>query len=237
MSRHNLSAPASPSPPHKWTLILSVVAILMSLGSLIVASLGYFQTKAVNHLYVKPDVIVAVRHNTLPQFTNSPYSAELVVLNKGPIKAASVFVKYSIYTVNTNIWWPEGSMDVQSPLPQFSYVFRLPELEVGDGKVKSILGADPMAIFEVEWSYYHPNSMTKYSEKALFFYDLGQFYDQDEIKGKPYYAILIKNLQNRLSGKPGELQPGKPKPTAQEAGMQPFLFFVPDDKELPRPLE
>jgi hypothetical protein len=233
--RNQQSEKISPSP-HKWTLIFSVAAIAISIGSLIIASLGYFQTKAINHLYVKPDVMVAVRHNTLPQSTNTPYAAELVVLNKGPIKAASVFVKCSTWIVNTNVWWPEAGVGIQMPL-NFDYVFKLPELEVGEGRVKSILGADPVMIFQVELSYYHPNTMEMYSDKELFFYDSGQFYDEAGFKQKPYASILIKNLQDRINGKPGEVIPGKAKPTEAEMQMHPFLFSVPDDKELPRPLE
>lgn len=208
----------------------------MSLGSLIVASLGYYQSKMVNHFYVKPDVTVAVRHNTLPQWTNGPYSAELVVLNRGPIKAASVFVKYRTWAVNTNIWWPQGAMDIQYPL-DFNYVFKLPELEVGDGKVKSIIGVAPVAIYEVELSYYHPSTMKKYSENFLFFYDSGQFFDENGFKQKPYYTALIKNLQNSREHKKCELPPGMQKPTAEQMDLQPFNMCVPDDKELPRPLE
>jgi hypothetical protein len=228
-------SPAKATPPHKLTLILSVIAIIVSCSSLIVSRANYLQAKKVNHSFVKPDVMVVVRHNTLPQFTNFPCSAELAVLNKGPIKAASVFVKYTTWVVNTNVWWPESSIGVQEPL-QFNYVIKLPELDVGEGRVKSILGAGPIAIFELELSYYHPNDMTKFSQKVLFFYDSGQFYDEIGFKQKSYYPILMKNFQNRLSGKKGEFLPGRPKPTAEELSMHPFFISVPDDKELPRPL-
>jgi hypothetical protein len=227
---------AATPPPHRWTLFFSLFAILVSSASLIISWANYSQTKRVNHFYVKPDVVVAVRHNTLPQWTNAPWSAELAVLNKGPIKAASVFVKYTTWLVNTNVWWPEGAMGVLSPL-QFNYVFKLPELEVGDGKVKSILGAAPIAIFEVELSYYHPNDMTKYSQRVLFFYESGEFYDEPGFKQKPYYSILMKNLQNRLTNKKAEFLPGRSKPSAGEINMHPCDIFIPDDRELPRPLE
>ena len=231
-----LAKPRSTSPaPHKWTLFFSVVATLVAIGSLMISWANFGQIERINRSHIKPDVMCVVRHNTLPQFTNAPYAAELVVLNKGPIKAAAVYVDYKVFVVDTNLWWPFTSVGIQESLHE-NYSFVMPELDVGEGKVKSILSAGPTAIYEIELSYYHPNDMTKFSEKLLYFYQSGQFYDQIGFQQKDFYPILMRNLEARRTDKRGELPPGVSLPPPDQR-MPSSLLYVPEDNEVTRPLK
>jgi hypothetical protein len=225
---------AAPTP-HGWTIILAVAAIILSLGSSLISWANFNQIRKINHTHVKPDIMFSVRHNTLPLWTNTPYTAELVILNRGPIKAASVYAGYRLWIVDTNLWWPYCNPSILEPLNK-TYSFVIPELEVGDGRVKSLLAAGPVAIYEVELSFFRPNDMEKFSQKALFFYMDGQFYDQIGFQQKPFYRYLMKNLENRIAGRKGELPPGKTPPPEGES-MPSFLFSLPDDNELPRALK
>lgn len=231
------SAAENVSPaPHRWTKYGTVFAILVSLGSLYISWANYIQTKRTNHSNVKPDLFFTVRHNTLPQNTNSAYAAELVILNKGPIKAISVYTSYQVFDVDTNFWWPYGGVAISESLHN-EYTFMLREIDAGDGKVKSILAVGPVAIYVVDVSYYHPNDMTKYSSREIFLYDSGNFYDEVEFRQKPYYSILKKNLLHRLANEKSELLPGQTLPKQGEEKSPEFDLFVPDDKEEARPLE
>jgi hypothetical protein len=230
MSKHDIS-PA----PHGWTLLFASGALAVSLVSLWFTWANYNQNKKVNRTDLKPDVICSVRHSTLPQGSNAPYAAELVILNRGPIKAASVYASYQVFGVDTNLWWPYCDPSIQEPL-HANYSIVTPELEVGEGKVKSILSLGPLAIYQVELSYYRPTDMKKFSESAIFLYDSEQYYDEIGFKQKPYYTMLKKNLQHRLAGQKGELPPGK-LPPGDELAAQHFLLSVPDDNEVPRPLK
>jgi hypothetical protein len=176
----------------------------------------------------------AVRHNTLPKWTNAPYSAELVILNRGPIKAAAIYASYRVHAIDTNYWWPYCSPSILEPLSK-TYSFVIPELEVGEGRIKSILAIGPTALYEVEVSYYRQNDMVKFSDKSLFYYEDGHFCDQDSLRQKQFFPILMKNVRHSTAKEKGEPPPGK-SPPPPEYNLPSFYLCVPDDNESPRPL-
>ena len=231
----NPSDPERVSPaPHGWTKWGTILALLVSLGSLLVSFAGYKQAKLASHSNVKPDIFYTIRHNTSPQGKVFPFASEIVFLNKGPIKAASIYVSSQVFNVDTNYWWPYGTVGALQPYHN-EYNFMLKELDTGEGKVKSIFGVGPLAIYVVNVTYYHPGDMTKYVERSIFLYDSGSFYDEIGFSQKSYYSILKKNLVHRLAGEKGEFPPGKTWTDSQNNGE--FLLYVPDISETPRLLE
>lgn len=182
--------------PHRWTVLLSSIPILISSLALVVSLVQCTQVRKTFRAHVRPDVQCVVRRSSLAEQKDRPFAAELVIWNGGPIKAVSVYASYRLFIVNPETLDVPASMGISEDLIDHSILQT--ELAVGQKIGKTILSTDPMAVYVVNTVFYRENDMEKFTREDFFLYDSGTFLGYEEFKARNDFAIIMKNLQSKM---------------------------------------
>ena len=184
------------SSPHRLTVILSIVAILISIVS---AGNSIYQTMETRKIYranVRPDVQCVIRHSSRPEDKDNPLATELVIWNNGPINAVSVSMAYREYLIDPVTLKVLASIGIAEDLLDSAIL--QPELTVGQKIGKPVVGTSLPAVFVVNITYYRESDMEKFSREDFILYESGSYYDQQSFMSRPDYETIMKNLRRKM---------------------------------------
>lgn len=183
-----------PPPPHKVTVILSILAVIISLISAGNSVYQTIETRKIYRTHIQPDIQCVMRPR--PEAKGDYVEAQLVVLNNGPIKAASLSVSYRAYMYNPKTFKIIASMGIAEDLVDYAII--QPELMVGQRIVQPVFGTSPTAIYVFNITYYRESDMEKFSRREIFLADSGSYYDHKSFMSRPSYQETIKNLERKM---------------------------------------
>jgi hypothetical protein len=127
------------------------------------------------------------------------------MINRGPLKAVSVTASCSVYVIDTNSFTVVAKLNALDTERVHDFTFLEPELAVGKGKARSILGISTMTIFLIDASFYREADMEKFSSREAFLFDSRKYLSQDEFKTRKDYKQLMHAVQV-VEGKEKPLQ-------------------------------
>jgi hypothetical protein len=191
-----------------WTpIILSGIAILISVGAFIVSGLSYCDSRKLSKLDLRPSIRLQTQFKPVgkipPHFT---------VINKGPIDAVQVQVEmyrhcsrpdFKRMTISKHFSMHDKSVKKLEPGDQKSFKFIKSSIEVDDISCRPLEPENN--ILEIKITYRHPQDLERlYDESAFYFVNPeGSWVNErsSSVTSEKHEAIkaLVQKIRDRAS--------------------------------------
>lgn len=185
------------SRPDALTILFSILAVVISVGSLANSIYGTYQNRKFRHAHISPEIRVLVRHSSRPEQAHNAKAPEVVIWNEGPIKVVSLSVNYKVVVIDPKNLTVSAVLGIADDLSEYNVL--LPELAVGQKVGKEILGASPLAVFVVDTEYFRDTDLERFTRRDYFLFDSGRYFDFKAFRTHPNFEKLMESAMKAES--------------------------------------